>query len=359
MPRFSAIGGVFLLDEVDRQPTSIRELSSAVESRLDPRVEADAWALFGQVTADITNRMALTAGLRYSDEKKRLHSSGARYPFSTPDSPAPGSAYAVADAVSYAAWTPKVGLEIQVRSNGLIYASATRGFKSGGFNGTATSPGRGYAPEWAFSYEGGFKSRIAGGRARVNVAAFYNDHTDLQVQQLLVPGVLDITNAAAATIRGVETEGAVHLPGRLQVGGHLAYLDARYDRYIAPGPNNVSRDVAGNRLSNSPEWSGRLSLTWAVDSWQPGRISASGDTIWQTRVFFGPFNDAIETQSAYGIVHLRAALESTRGRWTLAFLVRNLTDQDYITGTARQPPPAIGGRPGEPRNVGVQFTIRK
>ena len=66
----------------------------------------------------------------------------------------------------------------------------------------AGRPG-GFAPEWAWSYEGGLKTVLGGGRARLNVAAFYTDYTDLQVKTAIRPGVLDISNAAAATIRGM------------------------------------------------------------------------------------------------------------------------------------------------------------
>ena len=69
------------------------------------------------------------------------------------------TAYSYSDAISHDAWTPKVGVEVRARDGLLAYASATRGFKSGGFNATSTAAGRGYAPEWAWSYEGGVEDR--------------------------------------------------------------------------------------------------------------------------------------------------------------------------------------------------------
>ena len=77
----------------------------------------------------------------------------------------PGTAYSYTDAISHTAWTPKFGLEFRARDNAFAYVSATRGFKSGGFNFTSPEAGRGYAPEWAWSYEGGLKTTVAGGRA--------------------------------------------------------------------------------------------------------------------------------------------------------------------------------------------------
>ena len=71
-----------------------------------------------------------------------------------------------------------------------------------------------------------------------------------------------------------------------------------------------------------------------------GTASLRGDVSWQSRVFFTPFNDAIETQGAYGLVHLRAGFEPRSRRWEIAVYVRNVGNTEYITGTANVPMPA-------------------
>ena len=106
------------------------------------------------------------------------------------------------------------------------------------------------------------KTMLMNGRARVNVAAFQMDYTNLQVQTPIGIGVFDIRNAAAATIRGLEVEPSSRIGAGLEAGGHLAWLDATYDRYLAVGIGGVTGDAAGNRLNNAPEWSGRLWLEW-------------------------------------------------------------------------------------------------
>ena len=83
-----------------------------------------------------------------------------------------------------------------------------------------------------------------------------------------------------------------------------------------------------------------------------------GDVSWQSRVFFTPFNDAIETQKAYGLVHLRAGFEPRHRRWEIAVYARNVGNTEYITGTASGALPAVGGRPGDPRQWGTQFALR-
>src|SRR4029453_8779547 len=123
------------------------------------------------------------------------------------------------------------------------YVSATRGFKSGGFNITSREAGRGYAPEWAWSCEAGLKTSLLG-RGTLDLAAFHPDYTDLQVQTVIRPGVLDISNAAEATISGVELEASGAIVPGLRLRGHLAWLDATYDRYVAVGVGGVTGDVA-------------------------------------------------------------------------------------------------------------------
>ena len=86
-----------------------------------------------------------------------------------------------------------------------------------------------------------------------------------------------------------------------------------------------------------------------------------GDVSWQSRVFFSPFNDAIETQRAYALVHLRAGFEPRNRRWEVAVYVRNVGNREYLTNATATNVgfPAFNGRPGEPRHWGTQFTLRR
>jgi iron complex outermembrane recepter protein len=355
--RLTWLGGLFLFDEVDRQPTTIRLGGPRLVNFLLPEVEADSHAGFGQATVGVTRRVFVTGGLRYTRERKTIDNLGRLSTFDVPTVFLPG-AYAYSDTISHSAWTPKAGLEIHAGKQTLAYVSAARGFKSGGFNLTSPGPGRGYAPEWAWSYDGGVKTTVAGGRARVSVAVFQTDYTNLQVQTSIRPGVIDISNAAVATIQGVEFEGSSELSRAVHVGGHLAWLDAVYDRYTAVGVGGVIGDVAGNRLNNAPQWSGRLWFEWSGNIGRAGAVSVRADSRWQSTVFFTPFNDLIQRQPTYGLVDVSAEFGPSR-RWAVGVYARNLTNADFITGTFSSPIPAIGGRPGQPRQMGIQLTVRR
>ena len=157
-PRLTWIAGLFLFGEADRQPTSIYAPAARLETRVDPRVEAEASAVFGQATFAVTPRVAVTTGLRYTHERKTIDNAGGNYAIDSPTTLLSGS-YSYTDAISDDAWTPKFALEMRARENVMAYASATRGFKSGGFNASSPEAGRGFAPEWAWSYEGRIEDR--------------------------------------------------------------------------------------------------------------------------------------------------------------------------------------------------------
>ena len=265
---------MFLFDEFDHQSFWVDQPVAGLQVRLDPRVDATSRAVFGQATVGLTSRLSATAGVRYTREGKDIDNAGGRYGLDAPYAPVPGSVYGYSDSIAHDAWTPKVGLEMKLPHDALAYVSATRGFKSGGFNPSSTAPGRGYAPEWAWSYEGGWKGTLRGGRSRFGVSAFVMDYTNLQVQTPIGIGVFDIRNAAAATIRGVEVENTSRIGRGIEAGGHVTWLDATYDQYIAVNNINVTGDVAGNRLNNAPEWAGRLWIEWSGDI---GRIATAVD----------------------------------------------------------------------------------
>jgi hypothetical protein len=76
-----------------------------------------------------------------------------------------------------------------------------------------------------------------------------------------------------------------------------------------------------------------------------GIATVRGDASWQSRVFFNPFKDDIETQGAYGLVHLRAGFEPRSRRWEMTIYIRNVGNREYITGTANvRCPPTQGAR---------------
>ena len=357
--RSSWIAGAFFFNEDDHQTIWVDQPPSSVQVFRDPRVDSNSSAAFGQTTFDLTSRLSGTIGLRYTREQKTIDNSGGLYPFSTPGAPVPGSAYSYKDSIAYTAWTPKAGVELKLPGQGIAYVSATRGFKSGGFNLSSTQPGRGFAPEWAWSYEAGVKTELMNRRTRVNAAAFSMDYTNLQVQTPIGIGVYDIRNAAAATIRGVEVEGAARLGRSFDAGGHVTWLDATYDRYVAVTLDGTTGDVAGHRLNNAPEWAGRLWAEWKSSLASAHLLTLTVDATAQSTVFFTPFNDDVQRQLPYALLGARAEYGPSNRRWSINVYARNALSADYIMATFATSPAAYGGRPGAPRQFAVQLELRR
>ncbi|MEM7356144.1 MAG: TonB-dependent receptor, partial [Acidobacteriota bacterium] len=137
-------------------------------------LETLSWALFGEGTYALSDKLAASVGLRYTFEEKEFDF------FRTPGSGAPPVVLSNED--DWDSLSPRFSLSYQASDNALIYASAARGFKSGGFNGRpqdrlALDP---FDPEIVWAYEIGWKTDLADQRVRLNGAAFYNDYTDIQ-----------------------------------------------------------------------------------------------------------------------------------------------------------------------------------
>jgi iron complex outermembrane receptor protein len=358
-PWLTWVAGAFLFSEADDQSLLSPQRPAGLEIRLHPRVDATSRAVFGQSTIRLTSPLSATVGLRYTHERKEIDNAGGLYRLDDPVSPVTGSVYSYSDSAIHTAWTPKLGLEMKLPRGALGYVSATRGFKSGGFNFSSTAPGRGFAPEFAWSYEGGLKSTVMNGRSRFGVSAFVMDYTNLQVQTPIQPGIIDIRNAASATIRGIEVENTTRFGHGVEAGGHLTWLDAAYDHYIAVAVGGTTGDVSGNRLNNAPEWGGRLWVQWIGAIGRSGRLTLTADATGQSTVFYTPFNDGIQRQRPYGLLGVRAEYGPSNRRWSVNAYARNVTNTDYIMATFGTSQVAFGGRPGATRQFAIELAVRR
>jgi iron complex outermembrane receptor protein len=121
----------------------------------------------------------------------------------------------------------------------------------------------------------------------------------------------------------------------------------------------VIGDVAGNRLNNAPEWSGRVWVEWSSNLGPSRRLTVTADAAAQSTVFYTPFNDDIQRQRPYGQLGGRAEYGPSHRRWAVNAYARNLTNTDYIMATFGTVPTAFGGRPGPARQSGIQLVLRR
>ncbi len=210
----------------------------------------EAWAGYLQGDLNITDQLTLTAGIRYTDEEKtfdirdnRTRLGGGLCIGSAQFGPstcidtenliaANGSAIPTEQNVGI--WTPRFAINYNASDDVLLFASATRGFKSGGWNARGTAPGEllPFDPETAWSYEAGAKTTLLGRLLQVNATLFWLDVGGLQTPSAFIRGdgsLAFITrNFADYRNRGVELEITAAPADGLNLFAAIGYQDDEY-----------------------------------------------------------------------------------------------------------------------------------
>ena len=211
--RVDVIAGLLYFDARDRRDRGTTRIETGITDK----------AAYLQADVNVTDRLKLTAGSRYTDETVRF-----------------GSAPAAVMAQTTRQWSPRFAASYRAADAVLVYASAARGWRSAGWGTRAATGGASlpFGAETAWTYEGGVKADALDGRVRANLAAFWIEARDSQVPLLLG------TDNVVQTIdgyrnRGVELELTATPITGLTLRTSLAY---QKDRYI------VGTDLAQNAL---------------------------------------------------------------------------------------------------------------
>lgn len=349
-----------------------------------------AFALYTQLDYKLTDALKLSVGGRYTHETKDVRrflrvnfdaANGIFSPLVVANIPYGG----VPDA-KYNNFSPAATLSYAASEDVNVYARFARGFKSGGFNGetndfgapTAACPTGAlelcdpYNPEKVDSYELGIKTKLADGRLILNVAAFRDQHKDIQLSIFRATGAASsiVRNAASARIQGLEFEAIARPVDALTVNATLALLDAKYNKYLDAG-----LDVSNNRaFPHTPKRSASLGVDWAVFKGDWGKFNLYGDVNYVSAYFTFPYPLVTPTpsdQNAYTtrskgrtIVNLRAALsdfEIGGVKTEIAAFVRNLTKEDNPSNFIDFGPGFGGLTLGyfpDPRTWGISAVVR-
>lgn len=335
--RLNAVAGLFYFDEKDRTLSGLFAPALGLVTAGTNRQHNRSAAAYGQLSYEFVDRLSLIAGLRYTSEHKDFARTQELFPPTT-SLPVPlGTGLLVTDLTMEKSWnsfSPKVGLDYRPSDDVLLYASISRGFKSGGFDGRADTPERAkpYDPETLWAYEIGVKSTLLDRRLTANLALFYNDYTNLQLSSFTAAADGSFsalfTNAGAATIRGAEFELAARPVPGLAINFQLGYLDAQYDRYIGPGGNDISRL---RKLVNAPEWSGRLGVKYRIDLGDRGGLSIGGDASYRSKTYPTVSSSEILAQPGYILVDAFVRWASAKERYYVQVGGKNLTNKRYRT----------------------------
>jgi iron complex outermembrane receptor protein len=350
--RWDYLTGLYYIHEANQTGNNIEVRVPGTQAQSSPRIVTKSWAAFAQVGYALTERIKLTAGVRYTDETKDI-AQNLRVVTAATQAPLAGYPILYNKSSNFVAWTPKFGINFQATPTVLLYASATRGFKSGGFNVSSSDPNQGFRPEYLWSYEGGLKMDLFDRTLRLNLAGFYYDYSDLQVQAFTRPGFIDISNAATAKIHGIEAESEWRPTKSLSLTARASLLNAKYDHYFAPVAGALV-DYSGKRLNSAPTYS--LSLAGQYDiSLGTSTVSPRIEYSRTGRQYYTPANTTLLGQSAYGLLNASLAFSPAGRHWRAELWAKNLTDEQYIT-TAATFTAVASGRPGDPHTFGARVS---
>src|SRR3546814_136184 len=272
-----------------------------------------AWAGYGQATLRLNSGTSVTGGLRWTTEKLKMWSVNLGVP-----------ANAFSDSFSKDKLTWRLVLDQKFSAGVMGYVSYNRGYKSGGFNlldvGALNRPtghvSPSYNPEIVDAYEVGLKSDLFDRRLRLNVAAFYYDYKDIQLQQPVLVGNR-IQNAATATVKGVEAEFQAAASDNLTLRGAVSLLDTEYKSFNpapAVGPNGTFSiiDASGNRLVAAPKMTGNLGIEYRTQI-GANAVTASANMVYNDGFYW--HGDNRLRQPSYTLLNGSVTMDLVDGKY--------------------------------------------
>jgi iron complex outermembrane receptor protein len=335
---------------------------------------SDSKALFGHAVWHITDRLNLSAGVRYTEDHKEY-----TYFRRNPDGSLPEPCFAnpvvpfdinnppncaLFDGV---AGQPlfdisaefdseqtdyRVALDYHFTDDFMAYGQVATGYKGGGVNPRPffIVQIETFEPEEMETYEVGFKSTLFDDRMRLNVAVFFNDYSDIVLEQLacelpfppffggpcLQPG-----NVGSADVKGAELETQIRLGGGLSFDASISYIDFEYQ--------DVDTEASGVTLDMvtpyTPElkWSAGLQYDWDTGSY--GSFIARADVTFQDEMFTEGINTPTSLIEDYTLTNARLTWRSPEDVWEAALEVTNVTDEVYFLSLFRDQF-GVAGTPG-------------
>ncbi|WP_372919315.1 TonB-dependent receptor, partial [Sandarakinorhabdus sp.] len=319
----------------------------------------DNYALFGQGTYNINDRLRAIIGLRLTaDDLSVFHSRVASpniaglpgiarnfdqgvYDTSTfgqnNGNAAAGTGVPFRTKTSAANLSGKLGLQYNVSEDVMGYGTYSRGYKGPAYNvffnlnPTGTNV---IEAETNDSYELGLKNTLFGGSLTLNFAAFYSQFKNFQANNPdLVAGVVvtRFTNAGDVSTRGAEMDFVWRPAKDLNLVGGLAYTDAKVDAFRAPPGAAVI--PAGTPLGFAPKWKGSFGLDYRYRTGLPVDFTLSGNFSTQSSQLSlfdaNPAVRAAGTIKPYSLVDMQVGIVGKNDKFRLTFLVRNLFDTSF------------------------------
>jgi iron complex outermembrane receptor protein len=340
MHRLNWIAGLFYLyDEISPGGFTLGNgpASAPVPKLSGGTLIKPAYAGYGQATYNVTDKLGLTVGLRYSWDSNRINSEfqtygGALY-VSGKCASLPGGLCHLEATTSSSKLTPRFEAHYQWTDQLMTYASVAEGFESGGFKISALTPA--FLPATVWSYEAGLKYANPAQRWSVNLAGFHEEYTNIQVAEI-IHNITSIVNAAGAKANGVEFTGTVEPIDGLIISDAFAYLDAYYTNFTEQNPNAPFQgppgiiNNAGHQLQYAIPYTNNLRVSYKIPVGR-NSIVLAGEWNWKDREFFTEENDSLESAPAYSTYNASIRFVNDAQHWYVELWGHNLSNALIIS----------------------------
>lgn len=321
-------GASYYSEDLDNSRWEVDYVATALgfpvgSQRISSKAENESMGIYGDITWQASEQLALTAGARWSSDDKDWCTNTLQDDFGEAGGPTPGE---LCETKEWDELTSRFIAQYNVSDDTMMFASVSQGYKGGGFN-TSVADLDGdfiaetiidFDPETSTAYELGFKSTMMEGRMQLNGSFYVIDYEALQFATLTLETGLQIANAGDVDSRGFEVELNYAPNDSVLLMANYANSEAE----VGSGALN------GQTLAYAPQ--ATYSLGAMVD--QP---FASGTLNWfamynYTGDYFHDMDNFLE-EDGYGVMNAKVTYIPSSEAWDFAIAVDNLTDQDYAT----------------------------
>lgn len=373
--RIQGVAGFFYLDGHAEGAFDTILANAGIVIGTNGQVRTESWAGFADVNLDLTDRLHLGLGVRYTLDNKEGTVFRANYLGAT-RSPLLGGTVRAPLLVrsnytndnDFTQFTPRIALSYDLTDDVTTYASFSQGFKSGGFDmrgDVVLTPNtvNGYDPETVDSWEIGLKGALD--RLTFAAAAFYNDYEDQQVTTQVPSGASIasfVDNVGSSTFYGFELEGRLRILDNLSASFAVGYLNSDFEEFLRYNLTTMAFEDISDQvvLQNAPDWTGYFGLTWIGDV-AGGDLAVTPSVSYRGDSSMFEFPNPILDQQAYTLVDLSIVWTDPTDRFTLGLYGKNLTDEEYRVGGYNFPGAlfdnSIIGYYGPPRTVTASLKV--
>lgn len=344
---------------------------------VETNLRSTSYAMFGQFDYELSSKFTMSAGLRYTWDKKTGTDSRWTVYFDPEGTgllagsigPTVGYSILLGDDTltrtdKWDDYTAKLGLEWRPISDLLAYAAISRGYKSGGFNLGALDPNP-VDPEHINAIEVGMKSNFSSS-LQLNASSYYYWYKDIQVVgNVSVDGVPtpSLFNAPKARSYGVEVETVWKPTQNLKFSLNYAYLNAKFSDFATgiqdpAEPELGFQDLTGNSLPQSPRNKLSFNTLYTIE-FDPGSLSLSGTYVWTDKQYYSVFSTPIYEGRAHDEADFRITWTDANDRFSLIAYMQNAFDEVYTTNVGLSPS-SIGRvwQLAPPRTFGAEVQFR-